>query len=121
MKAYNKSMGGVDLADMLIALYQISVKTKRWYIRVFWHLVDIAKVNGWILYKRHRVQQSITQKGEKTLLDVSCELTGSLMKANKIVARSCRGRPTKRKSYVAKKGLKKQLLPFRVLMYVTTK
>ena len=32
---YNKSMGGVDLADMLIALYRISVKSKRWCIKVF--------------------------------------------------------------------------------------
>ena len=39
--AYNKAMGGVDLADMLILLYRIPVKTHRWYIKVFWHLVDI--------------------------------------------------------------------------------
>ena len=51
--AYNKCMGGVDLADMLIALYRIKVKTKRWYIKVFLHFVDIAKVNAWILYRRH--------------------------------------------------------------------
>ena len=121
MKAYNKRMGGVDLADMLIALFQISVKTKRWYIRVFWHLLDIAEVNGWILYKRHRMQQSIPQKDKKKLLNVSCELTGSLRKANNTVASSWRGRLTKRKSYVAKKGEKKQLSPFPVLMYVTTK
>ena len=35
VKAYNKSMRGVDLADMLIALYCISAKTKRWYIKIF--------------------------------------------------------------------------------------
>lgn len=50
---YNKSMGGVDLADMLIALYRIKVKTKRWYIKVFLHLVDICKVNAWNMYCRH--------------------------------------------------------------------
>ena len=35
VKAYNKSMRGVDLVDMLIALYHISAKTKRWYIKIF--------------------------------------------------------------------------------------
>ena len=34
VSTYNKSMGGVDLADILIALYRIDVKTCRWYIKV---------------------------------------------------------------------------------------
>ena len=49
-------MGGVDLADMLISLYRVKVKTKRWYIKVFWHLIDISKVNAWNLYRRHFAQ-----------------------------------------------------------------
>ena len=110
MKAYNISMGGVDLVDMLMVLYRISVKTKRCYIKIFWHLVDIAKVNGWILYKRHRVQLSIPHKEEKTLLDFSCELAESLIKASKTVASGSRSRPTKRKSDVAKKGGKRAVL-----------
>ena len=68
--------------------------------------MDIVKVNGWILQKRHRVQLSIPHKEEKTLLDFSCELAESLIKANKTVASSSRGRPTKRKSGVAKRGRK---------------
>ena len=103
VKAYNENMGGVDLANVFLALYLISVKTKRWFIKVFWYLVDIAKVNDWILYKRHRVQLSIPQKEKKTLLDFSCELAESLIKASKTVASSSRGRPTKRKSDFAKK------------------
>lgn len=35
---YNKGMGGVDLADMPISLYRIKIKTRRWYIKIFWHL-----------------------------------------------------------------------------------
>ena len=97
VKGYNKSMGGVDLADMLIALYQISVKTKRWYINVFWHLVNIAKVNGWILYKGHRVQLSIPQKEEKTLLHFSFQLAESFIKESKTVTSSSRARPKKEK------------------------
>ena len=42
---YNGNMGGVDLDDMLISLNRIEVKTRRCYIKVFWHMVDIANVN----------------------------------------------------------------------------
>ena len=35
VKAYNKSMSSVDLADMLISLYRVEVITRRWYINVF--------------------------------------------------------------------------------------
>ena len=41
-KEYNKSMGGVDLADMLISLYCTPIKTKRWYLKLIFHCVDIS-------------------------------------------------------------------------------
>lgn len=50
---YNKHMGGVDLADMLIALYRTGLKTHRWYIKIFGQMLDICINNGWLLYKRH--------------------------------------------------------------------
>ena len=77
VKAYNKRMGAVDLADILIALYRISVKLERWYIKIFWYLVAIAIVNGWILYEKHRLQLSIPQKEGKTLFSFSCKLAES--------------------------------------------
>ena len=120
VKGYNKSMGGVDLANMLIALYQISVKTKRCYINVFWHLVNIAKVNGWILYKGHRVQLSIPQKEKKTLLHFSCESAESLIKGSKIGTSSPRGRPKKEKELVGKNFSFSEYPPF-LFFYVTTK
>ena len=40
-------MGGVGLADMLIALYRAKVMTKmHWYLKIIFHIVDICKVNG---------------------------------------------------------------------------
>lgn len=38
-------MERVDLADMLIVLFRAEVKNKRWYIKVFWHLINISKAN----------------------------------------------------------------------------
>ena len=43
---YNKRMGGVNPADMFIALYRIQCKSMHcMYIKLFWHMVDIAKLN----------------------------------------------------------------------------
>ena len=37
IKCYNASMGGVDLADQLISLYRISIKSKQFYHRLIFH------------------------------------------------------------------------------------
>lgn len=52
VKEYNKSMGGVDLADMLISLYRIPLKTKRWYMIIFAQLLDICLNNAWLLHRK---------------------------------------------------------------------
>lgn len=99
---YNKGMGGVDLADMLISLYRIKMKTRRWYIKIFWHLVDIAKVNAWLHYRRHCEQLEIPKKRELSLLDFVLEIAESLTTTNKVVPMEMtsgkQGRPSKRRS-----------------------
>ena len=94
--AYNKAMGGVDLADMLISFYRIPVKTHRWYIKTFWHLVDIAKVNDWLLCRRHCDQIGIPKRSRMTLLNFTKELSEALIHARQPVKTPSRGRPTKR-------------------------
>ena len=60
---YNSSMGGVDLADMLIVLYQTEISTKKyWYLKLIFHMVDISEVNGWLLYHQFSDQQQIPNK-----------------------------------------------------------
>ena len=49
VKYYNSAVGGVDLANMLVALYTSPMKTHRWYLKVLIHCVDICKVNSWLL------------------------------------------------------------------------
>ncbi|KAJ8300757.1 hypothetical protein KUTeg_022276 [Tegillarca granosa] len=43
---YNKFMGGVDLLDSLTSLYKRNVKSRRWYMYIFWHSIMIAVVNS---------------------------------------------------------------------------
>ena len=47
---YNDNMGGVDLADQKRKLYSASRKSKvKWYMRLFYYLLDVAVVNAHIL------------------------------------------------------------------------
>lgn len=53
VKHYNTHMGGVDLADMLVALYRTGFKSHRWYMSIFSQILDICINNSWLLYRRH--------------------------------------------------------------------
>lgn len=45
---YNTHMGGVDLSDMLVSLYRTDIKSRRFYLRIFFYLVDLTIVNAWL-------------------------------------------------------------------------
>ncbi|XP_044570136.1 piggyBac transposable element-derived protein 1-like isoform X2 [Drosophila ananassae] len=49
---YNSYMGGVDLIDSIIGRYKILLRSKRWQVRIFYHLLDLTISNAWLLYKR---------------------------------------------------------------------
>ena len=51
VKAYNNRMGGVDRHDRLVGHHSIPLSSKRGYVKVFFHLLDSAVVNSWILFK----------------------------------------------------------------------
>lgn len=61
VQVYNKFMGGIDLLDMMTSMYKYCLKSRRWYLYVFWHTVTIALVNAWLLYRRHQSQQDQDQ------------------------------------------------------------
>ena len=59
VKQYNKHMGGVDLLDSLLGLYKTRMKSKKWYHKIFFHLMDMTVINAWLLYRRCRNDNNI--------------------------------------------------------------
>ena len=51
IKLYNTGMGGVDLLDQRVAAYRLDRKSKfRFYLRIFFDLMDIACTDGFIVF-----------------------------------------------------------------------
>ena len=44
-------MGGVDLANMLMSLYRIDIRSKRYYNRIIYYFLVVCMVNAWNMFK----------------------------------------------------------------------
>ena len=51
LKACNSRMGEVDRHDRLVGHHSIPLSSNRGYVKVFFHILDSAVVNSWILFK----------------------------------------------------------------------
>ncbi|XP_056108147.1 piggyBac transposable element-derived protein 4-like [Rhinichthys klamathensis goyatoka] len=73
--AYNEHMGGVDHSDQLIQYYSAQHKTMRWYRHLFYHFLDIATTNSYILHKELCLAQQTTPMTHRAFME---ELTAEL-------------------------------------------
>lgn len=81
IQAYNQHMGGVDLLDMLVSLYRINVRSQKYYLKIIFHLIDLAVVNAWLLYRRHCLQFRVAKKNVSSLLTFRIAVAESLLKS----------------------------------------
>ena len=86
-------MVGVDLADQLISLYRISIKSKQFYYRLIFHMFDMAVVNSWLLHKRDANSLCTAKNDILQMSLLNVQVAFALIKANKPNNGMKRGRP----------------------------
>ena len=47
---YNQFMGGVDRCDQYLASYSMQRKTKKWWKKIFYRLIELSVINAYILF-----------------------------------------------------------------------
>ncbi|GFR83063.1 PiggyBac transposable element-derived protein 2 [Elysia marginata] len=62
VKVYNEFMGGVDYLDRMYAKSRFHIRSKRWYMHIFWFTTKIAVANTWIIYRRKRLAMGDAKK-----------------------------------------------------------
>ena len=109
VKECNEQMGGVDKADMLCAVYGIGRKSKKWWHRIFFGLIDRTLVNAAIAYNK-------LERENMSSLDFRRSVAQSLITLSRKprVGRSLKGTPplvvTKRRrvEYSVSSGMRMQ-------------
>ncbi|XP_035227557.1 uncharacterized protein LOC118199804 [Stegodyphus dumicola] len=87
---YNRFMGGVDLSDQKICLYDFDRRSTKWWKKVFYKLLMTAVVNAHICFKKPNI-------GKIPLLQYIVPLAELMIahgKENAIVKRKKSGRPS---------------------------
>ncbi|XP_041093551.1 piggyBac transposable element-derived protein 3-like isoform X2 [Polyodon spathula] len=78
VKMYSKFMGGVDLLDSLLALYRTNVRTKKYYLHIYFYMMDLCCVVAWLLYRRASDDCGVSCKQQLSLFDFKADVAQSL-------------------------------------------
>ena len=78
VQLYNKYMGGVDMADQLRKAYSCRRRSRKWWLPLFYFMVDISMVNSYILHC------DTPQASKLTIKEFILELATELMSCDSI-------------------------------------
>ena len=107
----------VDLCNMILSLYRIRQRAKKFYFHFVYYLLGISVTNGWLLYHRDQTQKSIPEKSQLSMLEFQTAIANDLRSAAKLAlaSRLSWGRPSF--TTTVKEPLKKCRTPkFQILL-----
>ncbi|KAJ8251451.1 hypothetical protein GJAV_G00221490 [Gymnothorax javanicus] len=72
--------------------YKFALKSRRWYMYIFWHTITLAVVNAWLLYKRHCQALKMPKKEILNMRKFQAQLASSLILVDRTRETTKRGR-----------------------------
>lgn len=90
VREYNSFMGGVDLLDCFLSKYRYPMKSRRWYMTLFWSTLTMGVINAWLLYRRDCELLHLPKKSVLKRRSFQAQVASALIEVN--TARK-RGRP----------------------------
>ena len=69
VKQYALAMGGVDTMDQLISYYRFPHKSRRWWIAIFIHTLEMCVVNARVLYQKSLKEEIKHIKFRESIID----------------------------------------------------
>lgn len=82
----------MDLQDQLLAYYRMSFRSRKYYLRLVFHLLDMTVVNNWLIYRQSPTSEYL-KKRQYAFCDFKLKLAYSLTSSEKIL-RKKRGKPS---------------------------
>lgn len=76
---YNNGKLGVDKFDQLISYYRIFIRSKKWTLRMIFHLVDLSVTNSWFEYRRECTVNGVPTKKQLDLMNFKLTLAHQLI------------------------------------------
>ncbi|XP_041757843.1 piggyBac transposable element-derived protein 4 [Coregonus clupeaformis] len=75
--AYNKRKGSSLISDQLIQYFSVQQKTMRWYHCLFYHFVDIATTNSFLIHKELRKENGTEPMTKQAFIEkLTAQLCG---------------------------------------------
>lgn len=71
-------MSRLDLLDGLISYYRTAPRSKKLFLRFFFHLIDMTVFNGCLIYLRDCKKSGIPKQGDMDLPAFKCKYAESL-------------------------------------------
>ncbi|XP_064463589.1 piggyBac transposable element-derived protein 3-like [Ornithodoros turicata] len=91
ISTYNRHMGGVDLLDGLVAYYRTEVRSKKYYLKIFFHFLDVVVVVSWLFYRRDCQSMGVPKSHQKDLMKFKLAIAEALCKQGKDLHHKKRG------------------------------